>query len=156
MIIYVVENFAIGELYMGTVHTIRSTAKCPDCKLPMIVPLKKESLTARDWGAHTSHCPLKSIKSRGLLMTKAYQKVLGFSRTIAANVNRKKFAEEWGRIDNYWKELMIVCPECFSFEIPTDKKVRPCPDCKCMMEWAKELVENDPRFNFAKEFCAAD
>lgn len=99
---------------------------------------------------------MKNETPRGPLMTRAYKKILGFSRANVVNANRNKFADEWNRNDDYWRGCMIVCPECYSFKFPADEKVRPCPHCKCMMGWAKDLVENDHRFNFAKEFCAGD
>lgn len=152
-----------GESYMGTVHRIRSTAKCPHC--PALLPIWSDKLQS-EYLEHVRNCKLdfkllanggiKGNQHRGPLMTRAYKKILGFNHANVVNTNRKKFAEEWNRIDDFWKEGMIVCPGCFSFKIPADEKVRPCPDCKCMMEWAKELVEVDPRFNFAKEFCADD
>ncbi len=136
---------------------------CPFCERPVIFRQHAgfinhlEACQLRDGRQEVSGGKkVKTNQSRGPLMTRAYQKILNFSRASVVNANRKKFTDEWNRIDDYWKDAMIVCPECYSFKIPADEKVRPCPHCKCLMEWAKDLVESDPRFNFVKEFCAGD
>lgn len=136
--------------------------KCPFCELPIIFREQAGFIK------HLEACPLRcggqeipdrknvnANQNRGPLMTRAYQKILSINRTHLTTINRKKFIDEWDRNDDYWRECMIVCPECYSFKYPPDERVRLC-DCGSMMGWAKDLVENDPRFNFAKEFCAAD
>ncbi len=161
MIIYNIDNYA--RRFDMERKQERKVENCPFCEVPVI--FRKYS----DFSTHLESCPLldsqqelltnkevRGSQQRGPLMTRAYQKILGFRHANVVNANRKKFAEEWKRTDDFWKEEMIVCPECFSFKIPADEKIWPCPDCKCMMEWAKELIEIDPRFNFVREFCLGD
>lgn len=122
-------------------------AKCPRCNLHMIVPLKKDSQTAKDWSLHIKNC---SGGVFGPLMLKAQKKIRSFMNTQHESAKEKLY-DEWNRIDDEWKNLMIVCAECFRFVFPANQKVRPCPHCKCMMEWANELVKNDLRFSFLRE-----
>lgn len=143
------------------IQSERFTEDCPFCLRPVI--FRKQS----DYMEHLSECPLRDSQQeipalvqakketpRGTLMTRVCRKILGLNRpNVRANSN--KFADEWNRNDEYWRGCMIVCPECYRFEYPADERLHLC-SCGSMMGWARELVEHDHRFNFAKEFCAGD